>query len=79
MDRDGGVDLLSRPKTESSKVLEQQSKPFQLENHQIASLCSELPSCYLRCTPAVEEEDDDVMCSIHGVHLTFKRRTTPTL
>ncbi len=66
------MDLLICPKTESSKVLEQQSELFQLENRQIASLCSELPSCYLRCTPAVEEEDDDVMHSIHEVHLTFK-------
>jgi hypothetical protein len=33
-----------------------------------AGLCSELPSCDMRCTPAVEEEDYDVMYSIDGIH-----------
>jgi hypothetical protein len=33
-----------------------------------AGLCSELPSCDMRCTPAVEEEDYDVMYSINGIH-----------
>jgi hypothetical protein len=31
-------------------------------------LRSELPSCDMMCTPAVEEEDYDVMYSIDGVH-----------
>jgi hypothetical protein len=31
-------------------------------------LCSELPSCDMKCTPAVEEEDNDVMYSIDGIH-----------
>jgi hypothetical protein len=35
--------------------------------YRIAGLCSELPSCDMRCTPAVEEEDYDVMYSIGGV------------
>jgi hypothetical protein len=33
-----------------------------------ASLCSELPSCDMRCTPAVEERDYNVMYSIDGIH-----------
>ncbi len=33
-----------------------------------AGLCSELSNCHLRCTPAVEKEDYDVMYSIAGVH-----------
>jgi hypothetical protein len=33
-----------------------------------AGLCSELPSCDMRCTPAVEEEDYDVMYSVDGIH-----------
>ncbi len=33
-----------------------------------AGLCSELPSCDMRCTPAVEEEDYDLMYSIDGIH-----------
>ncbi len=45
----------------------------------IASLCSELFSCYLRCMPAVEEEDYDVIYSSDGIHLTFKRQTTSNL
>jgi hypothetical protein len=32
------------------------------------SLCSELPSCDMRCTPTVEEEDYEVMYSIDGIH-----------
>jgi hypothetical protein len=44
---------------------------------QTASLWSELPRWYLRCTPPVEEEDYD-MYSIHCDHLIFKRRTVPT-
>jgi hypothetical protein len=34
--------------------------------YRTASLCSELPSCDRRCTPAVEEEDYEVMYSIDG-------------
>jgi hypothetical protein len=33
-----------------------------------AGLCSELPSCDMRCTPSVEEEDYDVRYSIDGIH-----------
>jgi hypothetical protein len=29
---------------------------------------SELPSCYRRCTAAVEEKDYDVMYPINGIH-----------
>jgi hypothetical protein len=29
--------------------------------------CSEVPSCDMRCTPAVEEEDYYVMYSIDGI------------
>ncbi len=32
-----------------------------------AGLCSELSSCDTRCTPAVEEEDYEVMYSIDGI------------
>jgi hypothetical protein len=31
-------------------------------------LYSELSSCDMRCTPAVEEEDYEVMYSIDGIH-----------
>jgi hypothetical protein len=34
-------------------------------------LYSELSSCDMRCTPAVEEEDYEVMYSINGIHKTF--------
>ncbi len=44
-----------------------------------AGLSSELPSCHKRCTPAVEEEEYDVMYSVYGVHLTFKKRTVSNL
>jgi hypothetical protein len=40
-----------------------------------AGLCSELSSCLLRCTAAVEEKDCDVKYSIDGVHQTFNIRT----
>ncbi len=33
-----------------------------------ADLCQELSSCYLSCTPAAEEEDNDVIYYIDGVH-----------
>jgi hypothetical protein len=33
-----------------------------------AGLYSELSSCDTRCTPAVEEEDYEVMYSIDGIH-----------
>jgi hypothetical protein len=38
------------------------------ELYRTAGLSSELPSCHVRCTPAVEEKDFDVMYSIDGVH-----------
>jgi hypothetical protein len=33
-----------------------------------AGVCSGLPSCDMRCTPAVEDEDYDVMYSIDSIH-----------
>ncbi len=44
-----------------------------------AGLYSELPSCDMRCTPAVEEKDYDVMYSIDGVPYTFNIRYAPSL
>jgi hypothetical protein len=44
-----------------------------------ASLCSELPSCDMRCTPAVEEEDYKVMYSIDSIYQTFNNRYSPNL
>jgi hypothetical protein len=35
--------------------------------YRTASLCSEVPICDMRCTPAVEEEDYDVMYFIDGI------------
>jgi hypothetical protein len=45
----------------------------------ITGLCSELSSCHIRCTPAVEEEDYDVKYAIDGVHWTFNIRTASNL
>jgi hypothetical protein len=40
---------------------------------------SELPSCDMRCTAAVEEKDYDVMFFIDGVPSTFNIRYAPSL
>jgi hypothetical protein len=44
-----------------------------------AGLYSELPSCDMRCTAAVEEKDYDVMYFIDGVSYTFNIWYAPSL
>jgi hypothetical protein len=34
-----------------------------------------LSSCFLRCTQAAEDDDDEVMYSNDGIQSTFKKRT----
>jgi hypothetical protein len=34
---------------------------------------------HMRCTPAVEEKNYNVMYTIESVHLTFRRQTGPIL
>ncbi len=44
-----------------------------------ANLCSGLSSCFLRCTPAADEDDYDVINSNDSIHSTFKKRTGSNL
>jgi hypothetical protein len=44
-----------------------------------SGLCSDLSSCHLSCTSAVEEGDYDGMYPMDDVNLTFKKQFTSNL